>query len=70
MLSLFLAALSLYKGFGFVQFESSNDAQRAAKSENGRFYRGKKLGKAGVATTVHSDICLVCVCVCVCVCPP
>uniref|UniRef100_UPI00359021EA nuclear receptor coactivator 5-like n=1 Tax=Myxine glutinosa TaxID=7769 RepID=UPI00359021EA len=36
-------ALSLYKGFGFVQYESSENAKRAAKTENGRMYRGKKL---------------------------
>lgn len=32
------------KGFGFIQFDSSEAAQKAIAAENGRSFRGYKLG--------------------------
>lgn len=39
------AALSLFRGYGFVQFERTEDAEAAKAEHNGRLYRGYKLGK-------------------------
>ena len=33
------------KGFGFVQFDSSEAALKAVAGENGRMFRGYRLGK-------------------------
>ncbi len=40
------------KGFGFVQFDSSEAAQKAIAAENGRMFRGYRLGNG----CVHSAI--------------
>lgn len=42
------SALSMFRGYGFVQFERAEEAEAAKAGQNGRFYRGYKLGKASV----------------------
>lgn len=41
----FLTALSIFRGYGFVQFERVEEAEAAKAGQNGRFYKGYKLGK-------------------------
>uniref|UniRef100_A0A4W4EVP5 Nuclear receptor coactivator 5 n=1 Tax=Electrophorus electricus TaxID=8005 RepID=A0A4W4EVP5_ELEEL len=38
-----IQALSLFRGYGFVQFERAEDAEAAKAGHNGRIYRGYKL---------------------------
>lgn len=47
------AALSLFRGYGFVQFERTEDAEAAKAGHNGRIYRGYKLGKTIPRITPH-----------------
>lgn len=38
-------ALSMYHGYGFVQYDHLEDVQAALAGENGRLYKGYRLGK-------------------------
>lgn len=44
-LLLTLAALSMYHGYGFVQYDRLEDVQAALDGEKGRLYKGYRLGK-------------------------
>lgn len=50
-LLLTLAALSMYHGYGFVQYDRLEDVQAALDGEKGRLYKGYRLGKE---TAPHS----------------
>lgn len=38
-------ALSMYHGYGFVQYDRLEDVQAALDGEKGRLYKGYRLGK-------------------------
>ena len=40
-----LSALSMFHGYGFVQFERVEDAEAAKAGHKGRIYKGYKIGK-------------------------
>jgi len=40
-----LPGVSLFRGFGFVQFERVEEAEAAKSGQKGRIYKGYKIGK-------------------------
>lgn len=50
------AALSLFRGYGFVQFERTEDAEAAKAGHNGRIYRGYKLGKTFIPWIIPHSV--------------
>lgn len=42
---MFTTAISLNRGFAFVQYDNEDNANEAIKNEVGRVYQNRKLGK-------------------------
>lgn len=52
------AALSMYRGYGFVQYDRLEDVQAALDGEKGRLYKGYRLGKDAAPCSPPAPACL------------
>lgn len=57
-LLLTLAALSMYHGYGFVQYDRLEDVQAALDGEKGRLYKGYRLGKEKLLLALLTPACV------------